>query len=74
MAGEAGEGMEKERKKPSRFLEANKCPQKSGCKQSPRDLERNPNRVPNANSFVQQTAGKPQPRACPGKARDKGTF
>lgn len=45
MTSEAEEGMEKERKKPSIFLETSKCLQRSGCKQSPQDLEQNPNRV-----------------------------
>lgn len=51
--------MEIERKKGSMFLEASKCPWRSGCKHSHQNLERNPKHVlPNASSFVQQTAMK----------------
>lgn len=72
MTGEAGEGMQKREEKTQYISGGQQMPaeirmqtESPGAGTAPKPS------VPNANSFVQQTARKAQHTECPGKAADK---
>lgn len=72
MTGEAGERMEKrEEKNPIYFWRPTNACRDQDANRVPRSWNRPQMSVPNANSFVQQTARKAQHTECPGKAADK---